>query len=557
MAVEWLRDCYSSEWHLFRDDAAIKTPGTYYWSGESVPFYAGNHNLGSRVWHDGNHPVVITLGEDLESQRPWDDGDDPVFEVLTRALGSPACLDAGELVANALDGADLIGNFPPGCIIPADELETLWREVSDFERCQVQRMYASLLVFLYGNDDDAITRLIEDWLGLAPTIRIRHHHGPYNGLITITTSRWQVAILDGTSTFQEFALQAFAFVTGTTNVGSYSTARLWYESASNMLGYMQEDGLTADKRLMVVGHSYGACVAYNIAARIRLAGADREIKYLCFGPPKIGDDRFVEIIQTCQGQAVINDDDIVTVLPPDRASLAALIPLFATPALLLYTQWQRSRPQIELLRNGSMRYNVFPLLDFETLFNLISRVLLQEVIDPISPHFMTEYLCRLQVRCPEAAWPIDDQVNFDATCGCQSLALVEIETKPPRGLILRHPTSILPPEPGFSCITAGDMPRATWINRSSVGITDDWWTFVCPAGSNVKIKFNAPGPNLTAGVVLYNTCPSLITYDFINNTQNCVTFLGSPFDPLTIFVKVFNVVLVTPYSLFWDLGNCP
>jgi len=457
MSVEWVRSCYESRWHLFRDDPSRTVKGEYYFSPPGTPFFPGWHNLGSKNWHDANYQKIVTLGESISARQEWDDGDSPSVRPLLAPVGSLDCIERGETIEDAIAAEDLIDGFVPLCVQLATLNDTTWAKVSDYESCNVQRVICSLILDLYAGDVAHAEQTVSDWLGLSVVVRFHPHQGVRNGVITLTTSEWQAVILDGTSNAQEFALQGFEFVVGPTDVGQYSTARLWYDSASYVLSIMQTDGYTPGMKLFVSGHSYGAAVSFNVVARVRIALPQNVIRYLAFAPPKIGDARMVAITDLADGLSIVNDDDLVPILPPDRVTLLPVLLLFPAFALLPYTEWERSRPQTMLRPDGSMIYNSFPTLDTATLIDLLTRVTTGQVIDPISPHYTSSYFNRLNLRCPGFEWPVNLQTSFDSKWAVNAIKFTAQRPYIPNGIVFNGGAYITPPPPppdGLTCATA-------------------------------------------------------------------------------------------------------
>lgn len=465
MAVEWLRSCYESEWFLFRDDPTRVTAGEYYFSPAGTPFYPGWHRLGARTWHDANWQHAQTLGESLTSKQTWDDGDVPTTNALAIFIGDPDCIANGELVADSVPSGELPFGFAEGCLRSIEEEDRLWEMLRDYENCQVQKVHAFLVQALYVLDDDAIVKTVRDWLGPLPVIAIHHHAGPRPGLITIALGDWMLAILDGTWEFQEFALQAFAFVVGPTNKGAFSTAELWWQSATYINNLMNDDGQVAGGRLMMVGHSYGGAVALVSAARYKLWAPTREIVYLTFGTPKIGDQRFVDIVRTLEGLNLAHQNDIVTTLPPDKITLAPLVALFPGVPLFLYTEWQRPYPQAMIRLDGELDYQTYPLMDTATIIALVTQAVLHLDFMVIEAHKMPRYQILLQNRCPDPHWPIDEEVNFDVFVSDQALAF-NTPLRPRGSLVFNHVSIAEPATP----ITPGPPPFPGTLPDFALGV---------------------------------------------------------------------------------------
>ena len=261
MVVDWVRACYQSEWQLIKDRPDLRTSGRYYFSPPGTPHYRGTHNLGSRHWNDANWPHTVELGEALDVRQVFDRGLPPFVAVRTRSVGTADCIANGEEFDKVVNGVDCIDGFIPACVIPQGELDRLWSVVSSYSECPTQRIYCFLILALYMQDHEEINRIILDWLGDVPTVVIHNHTGILPGIITITTAEWSVAICDGTTNFQEIALQGFEFIVGPTNQGAFSTAQIWFTASSYVQTILSADGMAIGAKIMVVGHSYGGAAA--------------------------------------------------------------------------------------------------------------------------------------------------------------------------------------------------------------------------------------------------------------------------------------------------------
>ena len=411
MVVEWARSCYSSRWHLFQDSLGTETAGRYYFSPAGSRHYPFAHNLGSRSWHDSNWQHELRLGESLDAAHIYYAGTSPVIAPQDRIVGKPECVKSGEKIADAAIIGDLVDGFPSACFIPPETLPDLWFEVGTINRCIVQKIYAVVIDWLYVDDEERIIQALTDWLGAAVTISV-HGGTPFlPAVVTIIHPEFSVIILDGTRNFQQFALQALYAQIRPTNIGIFGTNRFWYSASTWATAWLENDGADPAKPILLVGHSYGGAVAQILAARYRAWRPEREIRYLTYGSPKPGDQRLIDLLRQCQGISLANDNDIVTVLPPDRLTLIPVVAALALPVLFLLENWKRPANQLLLREDGSAFTNESVLLDFDTLLAIMIRVIAQEPLDVIIGHSSGEYVARLSRRCPDPAWPIDAEVN--------------------------------------------------------------------------------------------------------------------------------------------------
>lgn len=506
MAVEWLRSCYAADFRLFRNRPDLIKRGEYYFAADATPFYSHTHNLGSEIWRDRNHPQEVRLGE-IAGTRAWRKGDAPAVAARENAIGKPDCIRYGESVENAISADDLVDGWPADCVLPADEVDELWDKVSSYDSCVTQRIYASLIVMAYVNDEANIRQTIEDWLGASVVVTFTPHTGLNPALITLRLGDWMSGILDGTQNAQELALQAFIFPAGPVSFGPFSSHPFWFGAATYVINLLRAAGMNASERFMLAGHSYGSAVTYNVLARFRHWEPDRELKYLTFASPKIGDERMVRLIQSCDGIAIINDSDFVSILPPDRLTIAPFLSIFTQSLLLLYTEWWRPPNQWLLDIDGGFTANTVPLIDHYTLLSLLAEVFEGRVLDPSTSHRMPEYVGRLETRCPDVCWPINIETQHDVWS--PTGAIVLNGNKRPRGALI-FAQSIPPPspEPGLTCETATPIELDVIYTYFDLP-TDGFWTLTGAAPGTYHVELSGVSEDFTWVFWWLNYCLSV------------------------------------------------
>lgn len=513
MAVDFVRRCYRSEWYLFSDAADVATPGVYYFN-DAAPEYPGFHLYGSRSWYPESHALAQGLGERLDNAQPWFAGQPPAWPVRSTFVGSPECIASGEMLANAIDYNETFDGIIDACIIKQNPEDVLWSKLSDYNNCNVQRMYTFVIMAIANDDENAIRSVLTAFLGVGPAIAYHPSNGVFNGVVTVTSATWQLVIINGTENAQQFALQAFVVPLGPLNFGGFSTSPFWYAASDSVVGKMLADGQTAAMRLMIVGHSYGAVVGLICAARNRQADVGRKINFLTFGCPKIGDRRLVELVESCAGLNIANEGDIVTILPPDRYLLAPLIPLFPLLPLYLWQEWERPKPQVLLRPDGSMEANLPTPMDTVTILALVTQMLAMGELDPVVPHYTITYNGRLFARCPDCCFPCVDEVCEQIIVSNPVLAW----TMPRRartGLIWGPGVPIAIPD-GSTCLLAIPLALATTYSVPTIPTTKSWFRVIVPANRTMRIT----GTNLTGFFQIYSQhgtdCAHLTTFDVLS-----------------------------------------
>lgn len=542
--MEFVRRCYESEWYLFRDAPETATSGAYYFN-DNAPAYNGWHLYGSRNWNPESHDLAQGLGERQDVPQVWIEGVAPAWPVARAAVGSPDCIADGDLLERAVPYAATFDGIIETCLVKQSADDILWTRVSDFQNCNLQRMYAFVLLSMANDDAISVDRVLRNFVGAGPTISFTPSNGIFNGCTTVTSATWQLVLLDGTRNAQQFALQAFNSVAGPQDFGGMSTNPFWFDASSVAQAKMLADGQAAGMRLMLVGHSYGGAVAAILAARNRQADANRKIVFLTFGCPKIGDGRFVQLLQECSGLCISNDGDLVTILPPDRKTLAPILLLFPLFPLMLWTEWQRPMPQTLLEPDGTMLPNAQVPTDTATILTLVTQVLTEQNLDPITQHFLVAYTGRLFNRCPDCCPPNDDDVCNEIILSNPVLSFTAALRAAP-GLIFGPGVPIV--VPGSTCENAIVQAIGT-IHDYNVPALQSLWVRLTPTtGVFFIAETTLLSGTFTSGIIWTHDCPTLNFEAGINSAHE----IHSVFVPIgwSILIEFFpNNVDVQTYRV--------
>ncbi len=391
--------------------------GRYYFSPPGAVHYPGLHLLGSRNWHDKNWERVQGLGESLTAKHSHLSGEFSGPVPLQRVVGSADCLANGE--TQPADIADFINGYPPECFIPVAPIPVPvpvpdamagYNAGSAFFRCQVQRLWARVIDWLYVDDAASIDAALTEFFGPSVTITIYPVEGDYPAVVTIVHPSWVIAVADGTRNFQQIALQGFASLTGPVNHGAYSTLGLWQQASSHIHDKIVASGVNDTRPVFLVGHSYGAAAMLLLAARYRFWDSGRVVKYLAYGCPKIGDIRARQLLERCDGLALTNDNDAVTSLPPDTLTAAAVSPLFPLLNWSGMNDWERAPNAMVQDDEGRLTPGPPLAMDFATLFAMVTRLVALQPINTILGHGIAEYYRRITLRCPNPGWPVDAEI---------------------------------------------------------------------------------------------------------------------------------------------------
>lgn len=360
----------------------------------------------SRIWLDRNFINVQNLGEDLTEDHTWDNGTPPAVLPNNEQIGSKDCIAFGESLSHAIGPSGLRNGFAIACYTPTIPRDPIWEAASTYQSCSLQYFYAKAIEWVYEHDIAKLTTAFRLLLG-APTVVTFYLGTPIlPDMCVAKTSTCSVIVIDGTTTFQQIALQAFMGIDLPFNFGAFGTQPLWYTASTHAVTNLQAAGIDVTKPIMIVGHSYGGAVATILMARILGSGRTQPFRMLTYGNPKPGDSRLRTILERADGIHLANDNDVVTALGPDLLELAPVQVTLPIPVLSNWTSWKRPPNQVRQDTNGVLSPNVGVLLDYETLLDLAIHAITHVAVNPITGHTIPEYARRIRVRCPNPEYPV-------------------------------------------------------------------------------------------------------------------------------------------------------
>jgi pimeloyl-ACP methyl ester carboxylesterase len=412
LAVDWLRSCYESEWFLFAGDLATANAGRYYFSPPGTPFVPDATLLSSRVWHDRNLRIEQTAGESITAPHRYSDGATPALVPLNRVAGELDCLREGEPIALGIPPSELVSGFPIDCFVPIVPTSMQWAAASDYQSDSVQLMAARVIQWTYEGNQTQITAFLSQLLGPAWTIHYFPSTRTLPGITIAVSDMGTLVFLDGTSTFQQFALQAAYALGPPEHITNFATSLFWYDAASYVHSVIVNVGGRADRPIFLAGHSYGGVVSLILAARYRSASPTRPIRYITYGSPHVGDSALVELIRQTEGISLANTGDIVTAIPPGSPMLATLSSLLGSPGILSWATWNAAPERTLQDPAGVLTPHDEPFLDWPTLLGFGTTVVTAGVYPAIQPHQIDEYIRRIFLRAQAPKWPLQ-QKDYD------------------------------------------------------------------------------------------------------------------------------------------------
>lgn len=364
-----------------------------------VPVYPHPHILGSRVWWENNWPIVNpALGEDSEATHTWDNGAPPIMPPDPLFIGDPLCVLEGEKLREALPLNDphRFQSWPLACGF--SEPIDVWGEWADVFRCRVQLFWAQRQ---YELDKPDIAKLQAELMDIFGDAQFNYHpaDGLFPSFCTVIHADYSIAMISPTQTAEQALVEIMQTARPPTNQGNFSTAPLWLQQATRVLGGLDDDNADPTKPVLFVGHSYGGAAAQIAAAMCRWARRNRIIRFLTFGAPRIGDDRLkLACDLPTRGCSLVNQGDIIGSIPPNVADALPMAQFLALP-VLQWALWLSPNEVWVLQEDGSVLMNANPNLSTRALVALVRHAIRTGTFFGIPAHKIDAYVFRLLKRC--------------------------------------------------------------------------------------------------------------------------------------------------------------
>lgn len=205
-----------------------------------------------------------------------------------------------------------------------------------------------------------------------------------------------VVIISGTTNQQQFAFQFLYFASGPINYGTMATSAQYWSAANAIDTRMIAAGVTLDKPLTIVGHSYGGAAATVLAGQILVANPDADVSLLTFGAPRAGDQRLYDLVDRIPSAHIVAVGDPVAALPPEGYEL---YPWFLVAPAPLYAQWSTmAKPKETLLvsPDGTITPGNPSLVNQASVWSAILAALSFDPLPVYAPHLMDYYYDRLK-----------------------------------------------------------------------------------------------------------------------------------------------------------------
>lgn len=393
--MEWTRSAFIGHWRLFAERPDLVTRGRYVFVPYGTPHLSSWHWLGSRDWATEDRDPWPSMGE-TDGPRQWTNGQSEVALPPAAVLGTAECLANGERWPLPVINRELIGGFDSRCwALQTYPPSAPFQVVPDIGDEDFAGNMALILDVMYASPNTAGT-MLQTYLGPQATVTVFQPSGSlYPPTVIGTTPTYSVVLTSGTGNFQQLATQAFTSLQGPTNHGAYRTLPLWFNASSLVSLRATAAGVDPTRPVILIGDSYGGATSANLAARMRVADPNVDVRLLTFGMPPPGDGRMRDILSSVPQVHYANVGDPVPSLPPGLSDLLLFGSYIPDSIRDIWGEW--TRPPVRRLLRIDGTYVEGPQLS-DTYAVILSAALQAAATLPLPPypqHEVKEYAIRL------------------------------------------------------------------------------------------------------------------------------------------------------------------
>ena len=410
MGVDWLRSCFETDFHFFRNAPSVTTRGAFYFLPEGAPCLPYEHYFFSPTWTNGDWGDPSTLGPDPAAPRPWRNGGLSISYPPAIEYGDPNSFRNGSIYPDGLNIATLRDGITEQCWIHASAPFLPFDFVSDIDSCCVRAAYARIIDLLYNEEFLLIEEFFLAWLGSSIAVLSFPAIGEMPAFCLVKSSLYSLVFVSGTENFQQWAMQGFDSLNGPTNQSGLKTLPLWNRLSNALAQAMNDFGCHPTAPVLLAGHSYGGAGTALLSIRLRQAQANRQLVLLTFGMPRPGDFGVIDLLKSIKTIHVHNLEDVVPQIPPTRVQSAPFVLLM--PALLsaLWNEWNAPPSFVHQAENGDITIAPLASLTTDVLAPLVVRAVFGLPQATIPSHQVSEYIRRGLIRCDCPEWPFSEIV---------------------------------------------------------------------------------------------------------------------------------------------------
>jgi len=279
--------------------------------------------------------------------------------------------------------------FPDECYVPLPK--------PVFQNAPGLLAGVNMIAKVYANDASVLTDLAS-YLGPMPTLNQWPDTGASPpGIAAGRDGNQAIAIVAGTTNFQQAAAQLAYGLLGPVNVGSFSTLLFWFTEALTLASRISSVGTTADQKVTLIGHSYGGALCAVLAAIYRVAQPQRHISVITYGMPRLGDERLRTILDTCRCQFIAGSGDPITAIPPTGNEVVPFVTVIPTPILTNWLSVVRPGSQVILDADGSLTDASAGISAFDVLLQVVDDLVAGDPLPFFAAHPIAEYQRRLEL----------------------------------------------------------------------------------------------------------------------------------------------------------------
>lgn len=216
-----------------------------------------------------------------------------------------------------------------------------------------------------------------------------------SGTIIARAPQGTVAVVSGTTTFEQLALQAMYAGAGAVSVGPFKANFLHYQAANILSNKLAAAGVGAAEPIVLVGHSLGGAMCLILAGLYLAFNTNRQVELLTFGCPRVGNRQLRDILEARRQCNYANVGDPVPGLPPIGIELLPLLTISPALFLLQWGAFSTNGGQRMLYADGRIVESSESVLGVTRLFQLAALAIAGSPFPFDADHDVTEYAARL------------------------------------------------------------------------------------------------------------------------------------------------------------------
>ncbi len=363
--------------------------------------YPGWHLLGSRDWVSDDRPLWNDppLGE-WSGATKWYRGDPPAVLPLPVRTGDEDCIQRGERAGLAIQinkSARCVDMLPLACYLESE----LLRQKTNIDNCVWAVECLRIIALAYSDLPAAEARVLAFFDNEVDVVSTPSLSQLFPAFVVAVKGDLCMVWITGTTNLFQGAVQALYFGSGPISQGDYTTSQIYEAAALLVMSALSGNPLVPTcTRFILSGHSYGAAVAYVVAAKLRVANADREVEVLTFGMPNPGGETLIRLLDASPQRHYVNLNDPIPFLPPSGFDLTVNYGAIGALLALQWTRYRRPSHVTIITDDGTLDMRASSEIDNSQITTLVLLIAAAADIEPFTDHDTSKYLQRLTNACP-------------------------------------------------------------------------------------------------------------------------------------------------------------